>query len=459
VPRAIQLESIHVPFVDQLTRRPRLVLVLAGLATVLSLWALPRVRFDYNLLNLQAPGTESVAWERRLLASAGRSGFAALTTAGSLDELRQKHEAFRRLPSVSEVDSALLLIPDHQAEKQKIIQDFAALVGHVRIGRPLPVDLGRLAEALGTLRRRLDIAATEAPEGDARRELARVVGEIDRLLAKLGSLEPEVSEPLLTNLQRQLYRDFVRSFQRLQANLSPKTIGLADIPREIRAKFVSAAGRFLIQVHPAVNIWERDDAARFVAELRQVDPDITGTPIITFEAIRLMERAYRQGTVYAIVLVAGLTFLLLRRFRQTLLALAPLALGLVWTAGLMSLFDLPITMGNVFAVPLVLGAASEYGLNLVIRFREGYDHGGPLVARSTVMGVLVAGLTTIVGFGSLMLADHRGIFGLGLLLTLGTVTSLVAALIVLPVLMRVIYGPRPPRPAGITEPTPAQVQV
>jgi hypothetical protein len=41
-----------------------------------------------------------------------------------------------------------------------------------------------------------------------------------------------------------------------------------------------------------------------------------------------------------------------------------------------------------------------------------------------------------------MVADHRGIFGLGLLLTLGTATSLVAALIVLPVLL----GPRA-RPA------------
>jgi hypothetical protein len=54
------------------------------------------------------------------------------------------------------------------------------------------------------------------------------------------------------------------------------------------------------------------------------------------------------------------------------------------------------------------------------------------------MAVLVNGLTTIVGFGSLMLAHHRGIFGLGLLLTLGMVTSLTAALTVLPVLLRLV---------------------
>ena len=61
----------------------------------------------------------------------------------------------------------------------------------------------------------------------------------------------------------------------------------------------------------------------------------------------------------------------------------------------------------------------------------------------------VNGLTTAVGFGSMMLADHRGIYGLGLLLTLGTVASLVAALVVLPVLLQLM---RPRRPA----PTPTR---
>jgi predicted RND superfamily exporter protein len=60
-----------------------------------------------------------------------------------------------------------------------------------------------------------------------------------------------------------------------------------------------------------------------------------------------------------------------------------------------------------------------------------------------MMAVLVSGLTTIVGFGSLMIADHRGIFGLGLLLTLGTATSLIAALVVLPVLLRMVLPVRP----------------
>ncbi|HXG05230.1 MAG TPA: MMPL family transporter, partial [Candidatus Binatia bacterium] len=118
-----------------------------------------------------------------------------------------------------------------------------------------------------------------------------------------------------------------------------------------------------------------------------------------------------------------------------------------WTLGLMHVLDLRLNLGNIFGLPLLLGAAAEFGSNVVLRFMEGQAHGGPLVARSTAMAVLVNGLTTIVGFGSLMVARHRGIFGLGLLLTLGMVASLVASLVVLPVLLQLVREMRQARRA------------
>ncbi len=447
IPRALALERVHMPFVDQIASHPKTVLALALVITLVSAWGLRRVQFDYNLLNLQAEGTESVVWEKRILATAGRSGFAALSSASSLDELRARHTAFRKLPTVSEVDSALLLIPENQVEKQKIIGDFASLVAPVRVSRPLPLDLERLIKGFETLKRRLDIAANEAPAGEAKQRLGRLTEQLAVLLAKLRGGEREAVEPPLTLLQQQLYRDFVRSFQRLQANLNPRRVGLEDLPPEIRHRFVSEQDHFLMQIHPAVDIWGREGAERFVRDLRTVDGAVTGTPVITFEAIRLMERAYKQGTVYAIILVALITGLTIRRWRETLLALLPLGLGLLWTFGLMYFFDLKLTLGNIFGIPLILGTAAEFGTNIVLRFMEGQAYEGPLIARSTVMAVLVNGLTTIVGFGSLMIAHHRGVFGLGLLLTLGMVTSLLAALAVLPVLLRMVQQMRTARRA------------
>jgi hopanoid biosynthesis associated RND transporter like protein HpnN len=457
VPRAIRLERMHVPFVEHITAYPRAILAVAALLAALSVWAFGSVQFDYNLLNLQAEGTESVTWEKRILQTSGRSGFAALSSASTLEELRRKQNAFRKLDTVSEIDSALLLIPDDQEEKQKIIADFAPVVAPVRISRGQPIDIDRLVSTLDTLRRRIDIAASEAPPGDTQRRLAALRDDIAQLIGKLRRTDRGVSEPALTVLQRQVYRDFVTSFQRLQGNLAPRAVGLADVPPEIKRKFISDRGQFLLQIHPAVNIWDRDGAERFVRQLRTVDPDITGTPVITYEAIRLMERAYKQGTVYAIILITILTALTLRRVRETVLALLPLALGMTWTAGLMYVFDVKLNLGNVFGIPLMLGAAAEFGVNIVMRFMEDREHGGgPLIARSTMMAVFINGLTTVVGYGSLMLAAHRGIYGLGLLLTLGTTAALVAALIVLPVLLRLFGSPPKTRPTPrTTTPQPA----
>jgi predicted RND superfamily exporter protein len=47
-------------------------------------------------------------------------------------------------------------------------------------------------------------------------------------------------------------------------------------------------------------------------------------------------------------------------------------------------------------------------------------------------GILVAGLTTIIGFGALMISEHRGLAGLGAILALGVGGSLGTALSILP---------------------------
>jgi uncharacterized protein len=434
-----------VPLVERLALSPRAVLAVAVGLSALSLWGLRSVSFDYNLLNLQAEGTESVVWEKRILATPGRSGFAGLATASSLDELRDKQAAFEKLSTVSEVDSVLDMIPAEQDAKQKIIRDFAPIVAPVRIARPRSIDVPRLLAGLETLGRRLDIAKADSG-GEGKRRLAKVTDDIRQLIHRIRQSDPDSVRNTLAAFQQPLYGDFMRSIQRLQSNLAPKRVGLDDVPLDLKHRYYNdAKGLFLLQIHPSINIWDRDGARSYVTELHRVDPEATGTPVITYESIRLMERAYRRGTLYAVVLVTLVIALAIRRVQEVCLALLPLGLGLLWTVGLMYVFSLKFTLGNIFGLPLILGSGCEYGMAVVIRFMEDRRAHGPLVARSTVMGVLVAGLSTVSGFGSLMMAKHRGMFGLGLLLTLGTIASLAAALVVLPVLLRMVQQRRDAR--------------
>jgi hypothetical protein len=423
------------PWLERIVAHRKTIGVLTAAAVALALWGAGGVGFSYNLLKLQARGVESVAWEERILATAGRSGFSALASAGDLDELRRKQDAFSRLPSVSKVESVLMLHPDAQAAKVELIRQLAPPLPTVTAAAPARVDLTAVRAALETLRRRLALA-TSAPEASPRlAEVRATRAQVEAVLRQLADDPARAASATLERLQGDLYRDFARKLAEFRKNLDPRPVAPGDVPPELRARYVGASGRYLLRVQPAVDIWQQAGAEQFVTELRAIDPDVTGPPVTSFEAIRLIRQGYRDGALYALALVTLVAALILRNARGTLLALAPVALGGGWTLGLMGAIGLPFTMANVWAVPLVIGGAAEFGLNIYVRFAEGRATGGPTLPRSGVMGVLLNGLTTIAGFGSLMIAQHQGIFGLGLLLTLGAAASLLAALVVLPVLL------------------------
>jgi hopanoid biosynthesis associated RND transporter like protein HpnN len=424
--------------IDSLSRRPFPVLAGAAIVTALSLSSARTIAFDYNLLHLQARDTESVTWEEQIIRAQARSSFAALSTATSFDELRRKRDAFARLPSVADVDSALLVIPEEQSAKLKIIGDFAPLIAGLRIGSPPGVHLSHLDVALAALKRRVDIASAEAGGARPAGSLTAISRQLADLLEALRSMDRPRAEVALTRYEAAVAGDFIDKLRLLRSNAGDRGITPDDVPAELRRKFISEGGRFLLQIHPKVNVWDRDDALRFVDELRSIDPDVTGSPVIAYESIVRMERAYRQGMLYAFGLVSLISALMIRRLRYTVLALTPLVLGSLWLMGLMHLFDLQLNLANVWGAPLIIGASAEYGVNVVIRLMEARERGGPFFPRSTIVAVALNGLTTIAGFGSLLVAHHRGIQSLGLLLTLGSAASLIASLVVLPALIRLV---------------------
>jgi predicted RND superfamily exporter protein len=424
-----------VPWLERLARHPMPILAATALLTAYSLTALRTVRFDYNRLNLQAKGTESVIWERRIMAS-GRSGFAALTTADSLPELRAKRSAFEALPGVDEVVSLLTLIPAEQEAKIALIRTLAPAVAHIQLRREPEVDLGAVRGALDTLRGRLELGVREADPGATADTLRSALTRAEGLLGRLESPEAGALTPRLAAVQARLRDDFVAKLDRLQENLDPRPLTVRELPDELTRKFVARNGRLLMRIYPAIDTWDRDGAREFVTQLRSVDPAVTGSPVVSYEASRLMEAAYFYGTFSAFAVVGVLAVVMLRRPLDTLLGLTPLALGTLWTIGAMQAVGLPFNLANVWGLPLIVGAAAEFGLNVTLRYREG--GGGPVVPRSIATSVFLNGLTTLAGFGSLMVGRHQGIFGLGLLLSIGTAAGLISSLVILPALLRLL---------------------
>jgi len=359
------------------------------------------------------------------------------------------------LPSVADVQSVLSVLPDRQTEKLALLQRLGDVADSVHPGPPRPFDLRALIVTLEILKRRMDVASAQSGGASPPQELLVIAQTTSALLERLKARESSAVEIALADYQGQLAADFAQQWRRLQLGARPAPLTLSDLPEELRRRFIGKSGKLLLQIYSRHDPWDYPSQARFVKDLRTVDADVTGQPVVGYESTLLIASSFRLGLAYAFVLVVGITALMIRRLRETVLAMIPLVLGTLWTVGIMQLAGLKFNLVNVWALPLIIGSAAEYGLYIVLRSLEAPQHGGGTrLARSTVMAVMFNGLTTISGFGSLLVAHHRGVWGLGLLLVIGSAMTLTTSLVVLPTLMR-LAGERRRSPAAARRPAAA----
>ena len=110
-------------WIDKLFDHYYLIIGLCTLLVLIASVSLKDLRFDYNLLNLQAKGTEAVQYEMKILESAGRSAWSAAMLADSLEEVRKKELQLKALPTVARFESISVVIPEHQEEKLRAIRE------------------------------------------------------------------------------------------------------------------------------------------------------------------------------------------------------------------------------------------------------------------------------------------------------------------------------------------------
>ncbi|MBF8261698.1 MAG: putative Protein export membrane protein, SecD/SecF family, partial [candidate division NC10 bacterium] len=442
VPVVSRSLSLRPPaFLEAWYRRPRTVLTISGLATAIALYAMSGVRFDGNVLRLQAEGTESVTWEMKIIKNAERSTSYGVILAKNLEEVREKSRALEALPSISKVESIATVMPEDQERKLPLLRELKPLLEGVKLeGAALaPVDLNGLVNSLDRIKSKM-LTPDDVEKWDRKdKPPLEMMGQVRRLIERFETLltqgDPEEIRQRLSTYQDELFRDFRDKIALLSRAVASGPVRINDLPADLKKQFVGRDGSYLLRVFPSQNPWELKSQAAFVADLRRVDPDAIGDPVEGHEVITAMRRGYQQVAIYALVGVSILMLLNFRDLRYFLLAKVPLLVGAVWTAGLMQVFSLKFNLANLIIVPLIVAPGVENGLLIVNRYRE--EGESAVLPRSIGKGVTLSSLTTMIGFGSLMIAHHRGASSIGLLVTLGVGSILVVSLTLLPALLTV----------------------
>lgn len=162
--------------------------------------------------------------------------------------------------------------------------------------------------------------------------------------------------------------------------------------------------------------------------------------LVKFDIEPMLERDVRL-TVLPMILALLVTLLIaLRSWREALLAMGLLLLGVlvVFTLALWT-GDGSLHFLQILGLIILMGAGLDYMLHMTFALRR--ENGDVTrVLHGTGMAVLFCALTTAVGFGSLLMASSRAMADLGLVAGAGVMIMMALSLLVLPGLWRRVNG-------------------
>jgi hopanoid biosynthesis associated RND transporter like protein HpnN len=426
LPKSSMLTRLRFP----VRRHRKRILGAAALAGAISLALLTQLRFDFNPLNMKDPNTESVATFLDMLKDLNTTPYTIDVLAGNLDEAKNVAAKLEKLPVVDKAVTLASFVPDDQDEKLAIIADMTLVL------QPLVTPSQGAAPSMDEERQALEKFQKKLREAGVNNSDPAFSASMKRLADALEKFKsaPGWPENALKQLRGSVVGDLPQNLAQLRNLLQPQHIELKDVPQDLRERYVTADGRARVEVFPKINVIDNKELRRFVSEVQKVAPNAIGTPVALVEGGDTVVQACLQATVIALCAAFILLLLVLQSIYSAFLVLLPLILAMAMTAASSVILDLPLNLANIIALPLLLGLGIAFGIYLVMRKRSGLDveH---LFRSSTPRAVLFSALTTVASFGSLAFSEHRGMSGLGLLLTIALSFALLCTLVVLPAIM------------------------
>jgi predicted RND superfamily exporter protein len=173
-------------------------------------------------------------------------------------------------------------------------------------------------------------------------------------------------------------------------------------------------------------------AAQWPRELQRQGVLLSGWNLLGWAVFDLVVRELPRVVIPVFVLVVVSLWLAFRRLKEVLLSLATLAFSAVLLAGTMDVLGWEWNLINVMSLPLLLGMGVDFSIHIQLALKR--CHGDRLLVRQSVgRALLLAGATTVAGFGSLAFSSNAGMASLGLVCALGITLSLLVAVYLLPV--------------------------
>ena len=257
----------------------------------------------------------------------------------------------------------------------------------------------------------------------------RVERKVREVLREEG-LRAESFDPGLKALREMLSRRELLTWEEVEA--SPlKKIGSRFL-KPVGESFLSVA-----YVHLQTDFWSHPRAKDFLQVLQESypPPSLASPKLVQMELEDLMTRESWRILLLALALVSLLIYFDFRSWRLTFLSILPVVLASLWTLGIMGTLGIHLNFMNLMVFTMVLGIGVDYGVHVLHRGIQSSPGQLEPDLQKFNKGIILAALTTLAGFGSLVFSAYPGLQSMGAVALMGVGFSLLFSLTLVPVLL------------------------
>jgi predicted RND superfamily exporter protein len=251
----------------------------------------------------------------------------------------------------------------------------------------------------------------------------------------------EIRDMLTDGRMKKIAPDMRKSVERIRPTGDIVPVTLENLPAAVRRAMVEkdgTTGRVALCFPNAPNGLDLHDADKLKSFIERAIGTANSKVLILSPMILLADIGQAiwhdgpQATLLAFVLVCILVVFVMRRVKSSLLVIGALVMGLVGLVGIAALANIRVNFMNFVVLPITFGIGVDYAVNIVQRYRrEGIQALGRIL-HETGGAVALCSATTVIGYGSLMVADNKALSGFGMLAAIGEITCLSTALLLMP---------------------------
>ncbi len=384
---------------DKRYKYPVQIIVGSVIITILAgYFAVTKLEFEYNAKNLQVEGQTSIQVDEDIQENFKMSPDPSIYITYNLEDTKKLYDVFN---------------PQTEAEKQAYKNQFSDVENFLCILDVYPYSEKREAnlEQIRKIRNKLDKISDEKLDEDQKDEFDRL-----RKMAEVEQLEIE------------------------------------DLPELFKYRFLGIdLGKtdeetYLSYVYPDHTLWDGKELIKYVDQIDDIEITKgenegkkpiypTGNHVLFRDVIKLV---ISEGKIFFFVVLGVIALLLLidlRKLKATVLSLLPLLIGVIWMLGLMAIIGIKINYLNMCVLPIILGMGVDNGVHIYHRYRN--SSSVMEAVKSAGGAVIISSVTTMFGWGALLIASYRGVQSMGSVALLGVGACLITSLTILPAILQI----------------------